>query len=119
MDNQKFITVDDYIAAQPVNLRILAEQMRLTIHQAAPDAKEKISYGIPTFTLRGNLVHFAVYKTHVGFYPGAEPIKKFASEITGFKTSKGTIQFPLDKPLPLALVTKITKFRAQENAKNH
>ena len=110
-------SIDEYIAAQPDNLRDLAEQMRRAIHQAAPVAKEKISYGIPTFTLHGNLVHFAVYKTHVGFYPGAAPIKEFATDLTDYKSSKGTIQFSLDKPLPIDLIRRIVEFRVKQNTK--
>jgi uncharacterized protein YdhG (YjbR/CyaY superfamily) len=82
-----------------------------TIRREAPDAVEKISYGIPTFTLHGNLVHFAGYEHHIGFYPGAAAIDHFADRLEGFETSKGTVRFPLDQPLPLELVREIVRFR--------
>jgi len=85
--------------------------MRQTIQKAAPSATEAISYQIPTFKLSGNLVHFAAFKKHIGFYPGAAGIAAFQDELVGYKSAKGSVQFPLDKPLPLALVSKIVKFR--------
>lgn len=112
---KQYDSIDSYIAEHPESTQKLLQQMRTTIRKAAPDAGEKISYGMPTFTLNGNLVHFAGYKSHIGFYPGAGPINIFANELTAYNTSKGTIQFPIDKPLPLDLVTKITKFRVVQN----
>ena len=92
--------------------------MRRTIRKCVPEAKEAISYGIPTFKLKGNLVHFAAFKNHIGFYPGAAAIVVFAKDLSTYETSKGTIRFPLDQPLPLDLVEKITKYRvAEERAK--
>jgi uncharacterized protein YdhG (YjbR/CyaY superfamily) len=89
--------------------------MRATIHKAAPEAAEKISYGIPTFYLNGNLVHFAAFANHIGFYPTSSGTAAFKKELGALKSSKGAVQFPKDKPLPLALVTKIVKFRVKEN----
>lgn len=107
---QKYETVDEYLANFSGETRDKLEEIRKTIKSVVPDeAIEKISYGIPTIYLNGNLVHFAGYKTHIGFYPGSVPIAEFAKELSGYKTSKGTVQFPLDKPLPLELITKITK----------
>lgn len=107
--------VDAYIAEFPQDVQRLLAQMRETIKLAAPKAEETISYAIPTFKLNGNLVHFAGYANHVGFYPGAGGIAAFAGELSAYKTSKGTVQFPLDRPLPLTLVTKIVKFRVKQN----
>ena len=107
--------IDAYIEGFPIATQKLLQQVRETIRKAAPDAEEKIGYGIPTFVLHGNLVHFAGYKHHIGFYPGAAGIATFSKEMSAYKQSKGAVQFPLDKPMPLALVTKITKFRVQQN----
>jgi uncharacterized protein YdhG (YjbR/CyaY superfamily) len=108
--------IDEYISIFPADVRAKLETMRSTIRKAAPKAEEAISYMIPTFRLHGNLVHFAGYKNHIGFYPGAAGIEAFQKELKGYETSKGTVQFPLDKPLPLKLVTAITKFRVIQNA---
>ncbi len=109
--------IDIYIAGFPSVVQEMLEQVRLTIRQAAPDAQEKIGYGIPTFTLHGNLVHFAGYKNHIGFYPGPMAIEKFERELSSYETSKGTIHFPLDAPLPLELIERIVKDRVEENLK--
>jgi uncharacterized protein YdhG (YjbR/CyaY superfamily) len=95
----------------------MLEKLRQTIRTAAPDATEKISYRIPTFYLNGNLVHFAAFKHHIGFYPTSNGVSAFQDELSKYKTSKGAIQFPLDKPLPLELVKKIVGFRVTENLK--
>lgn len=108
-------TMDEYIAAFPKKTQVLLQQLRKTIRKAAPEAGETINYGIPTFTLEGNLVHFAGYDHHIGFYPGAEGIRVFQKEFTGYKSSKGAVQFPLDEKLPLELVSKIVKFRREQN----
>ena len=108
-------SIDAYITQFPDAIQKLLQQLRKTIHSAAPEASETISYGIPTFKLRGNLVHFGGFKTHIGFYPAPRGIEAFEKELKPYRTGKGTIQFPLDKPLPLDLITKIVKFRAQEN----
>ena len=107
--------IDEYIATFPKDGQELLEKIRWTIRKAAPAAGEKISYQIPTFTLKGNLVHFAAYKRHIGFYPGSAAIKKFQNELSDYKGAKGSVQFPLDKPIPFALIGKITKFRVKEN----
>lgn len=108
-------SIDAYIAAFPPEIQALLEQMRQTIHKAAPKATETISYQIPTFKLHGNLVHFAGFKKHIGFYPGAARIAAFQDELAGYKSAKGSVQFPLDKALPLALVRRIVKFRVAQN----
>lgn len=109
-------TIDEYIATFPQDLRSLLEQLRQTIRQAAPEATEKISYQMPTFHLNGNLVHFAAYKHHIGFYPTPGGIIAFQEELKGYKTSKGAVQFPIDKPLPLNLIGKIVRLRVKENS---
>lgn len=109
-------TIEEYIATFPKNVREVLEELRRVIRESAPKAEETISYGIPTFDLNGrHLVHFAAYKNHVGFYPTSSGIKAFKKELSPFKTSKGTVQFPLDKPIPFDLVKKIVKFRVKEN----
>lgn len=107
--------IDLYIADFPAETQKLLQQIRETIRKVVPEAEEKIGYGIPTFVWHGNLVHFAGYKHHIGFYPGASGIATFSKEMSAYKQSKGAVQFPIDKPLPLALVTKITKFRKKQN----
>jgi len=109
------ITIDEYIAGFPAPVQKLLEQMRTIISKAATTATEKMAYGIPTFALNGkNLVHFGGYKKHIGFYPAPRSLEQFAKELAAYEGSKGTVQFPLDKALPAALITKITKFRASE-----
>ena len=108
-------SIDTYIAAFPPEVQTLLQQMRQTIQQAAPKATEAISYQIPTFRLQGNLVHFAGFKKHIGFYPGAVGIAAFQDDLVGYKYAKGSVQFPLDQPLPLALVAKMVKFRVKQN----
>ncbi len=108
--------VDQYIQAQPESTRALLTQLRAAIRRAAPGATEKISYGIPTFDYHGNLVHFAAFKRHIGFYPAPSGIEAFKDEVARFKHAKGSIQFPLTDPLPLALITRIVQFRVKENA---
>jgi len=107
--------VESYIATFPKETQKLLEQIRQTIRSVAPTATEKIGYGIPTFVLNGNLVHYAGYKNHIGFYPGAAGIEKFQEELSVYKGAKGSVQFPLDQPLPLKLVSEITKFRVVQN----
>lgn len=108
-------TISDYIAGFPQEVQAMLEKLRQTIRDAAPDATEKISYQMPTYYLNGNLVHFAAYANHIGFYPTPSAIVAFEAELKQYKTSKGAIQFPLDTPLPLALITKIVKYRVAEN----
>jgi uncharacterized protein YdhG (YjbR/CyaY superfamily) len=107
--------IDEYIADFPKDVQKLLQQLRSTIKKAAPKAEEKIAYGIPTFTLNGNLVHFGAYKTHIGFYPAPSGLEAFEKELAPYVTGKGTAQFPLDKPLPLDLITQIVKFRVMKN----
>ena len=115
MDKTKFTTIDEYIASFPEDVQRKLEKLRQTIQETAPDALEKISYQMPTFTLHGNLVHFAAYKNHIGFYPTPSGIEKFQQELSDYKSSKGAVQFPLDQPLPTALVSQIVAFRVREN----
>lgn len=110
--------IDVYIATFPKKTRELLIALRKTIQESAPGAEETIKYGIPTFVLHGNLVHFGGYKNHVGFYPAPSGVEAFKEELSVYKSAKGSVQFPIDKPLPLALVAKIVKFRAKENTKN-
>ena len=108
-------TIDDYLRQCSPAVRRMLRDLRAAIRKAAPEATEKISYQMPTFFLNGNLVHFAACEHHIGFYPAPSGVAAFAPALTRYKTSKGAIQFPLDQPLPLALVTKIVKFRVREN----
>ncbi len=108
-------TIDEYITGFPAEIQEKLQAMRATIHAAAPEATEKISYQMPTFFLQGNLVHFAAFKNHIGFFPTPSGLEHFPAEVGRYQTSKGTIQFPLTEPLPLELVTKITQYRVQEN----
>jgi uncharacterized protein YdhG (YjbR/CyaY superfamily) len=107
--------IDDYIANFPNDVQVTLEKLRATIRKAAPEAIEAISYQMPTFKLHGNLVYFAAYKNHIGFYPTSTGIIAFKNDLKGFKTSKGAIQFPIDKPLPFDIITKIVKYRVAEN----
>lgn len=109
------ITVESYFAAFPIETQALLQQVRTTIQKAAPDATETISYAIPTFKLHGNLVHYAAYKHHIGFYPGAGGIIEFANKLTAYKSAKGSVQFPLHKPIPFDIITKIVWFRVKQN----
>jgi uncharacterized protein YdhG (YjbR/CyaY superfamily) len=109
--------IQNYIDRHPKEVQRLLRQMRLTIQKAAPQAKETISYRIPSFTLNGSLVWFAAFKAHIGFYPKSSGIAAFQKELSVYKGAKGSVQFPLDKPLPLALVGRIVKFRVKENLK--
>jgi uncharacterized protein YdhG (YjbR/CyaY superfamily) len=108
-------TIDEYIEGFPEDIRKLLRQMRTTISKAAPDAEETINYSIPTFKLNGNLVHFAAFKNHIGFYPAPSGIEAFKKELSVYEGAKGSVQFPLSEPLPLALITRIVKFRVQDN----
>lgn len=121
MDSNKarLSSIDEYIATFPKEIQKKLEELRETIKAAAPGAEEKISYQIPVFTLRGNLVHFAAYKNHIGFYPGsfASVIQAFNHELSIYVGGKGTLKFSIDEPLPLELISKIVKFRVTENLK--
>ncbi|HMI67833.1 MAG TPA: DUF1801 domain-containing protein [Cyclobacteriaceae bacterium] len=105
-------SMDDYVALHPKAVQEMLQKLRATIRKAAPGAEEVIKYGMPTFVLKGNLVFFSAYKNHIGFYPRVQAFKK---ELSAYEGGKGTIQFPLGKPLPLALIGKMVKFRVQQN----
>lgn len=113
MKNYK--NIDEYITSFPDDVQVLLQKIRNTIHAAAPAAEEAIKYGIPTFVLNGNLVHFGGYKSHIGFYPAPMGIEAFKEETAQYEAGKGTLQFPLDKPLPLDLITRIVKFRVEKS----
>ena len=110
-----FSSIDEYIATFTEETQKVLEQVRATIRAAAPQAEEKIAYQIPTFFLKGNLVHFAAFKHHIGFYPAPRGIEKFKKELSAYDGAKGTARFPLDKPMPLKLIAKIVKFRVADN----
>jgi uncharacterized protein YdhG (YjbR/CyaY superfamily) len=113
---QKFKTIDNYIESFPKDIQKILQEIRRTIREAAPKAEEVINYQIPTFKLNGNLVHFAAFKNHIGFYPGSKAIKVFMKEFSSYKSSKGAVQFPIEKQMPLALIKKIIKYRVKENS---
>jgi uncharacterized protein YdhG (YjbR/CyaY superfamily) len=110
-------SIDEYISIFPAEVQDKLKRLRKVIKEAAPGAEEKISYQIPTFALHGNLVHFAAYKKHMGFYPTSSGIEAFQGELSIYKGAKGSVQFPLDEPLPYELVSRIVKFRVAENIK--
>jgi uncharacterized protein YdhG (YjbR/CyaY superfamily) len=116
-NRKRFNSIDEYIADFPEEVQKTLGELRAAIKAAAPDAEERISYQIPTFTLKGNLVHFAAYKKHIGFYPTSSGIQAFKRELSVYEGAKGTVRFPIDKPLPLKLIRKIVKFRVAENLK--
>jgi uncharacterized protein YdhG (YjbR/CyaY superfamily) len=111
-------SIDAYIAGFPPDIQERLQAVRRTIHEAAPDAVERIAYQMPTFSLHGNLVHFAAFKNHIGFYPAPTGIEAFAEELARYEGSKGAIRFPLDEPLPLDLIRRIVEYRAAENTAN-
>jgi len=108
------VSIEEYIQSFPENVRIKLTEMRELIRQIAPEATEKISYRIPTFYLKGNLVHFAAYAKHIGFYPTSTGVTEFEAELARYKTTRGAIQFPIDEPLPVELIRKIVEFRVRE-----
>lgn len=112
----EYKNIDEYIINFPDEVQVILRKIREVIHQAAPEATEKISYGIPTFYLKKNLVHFAAYEGHIGFYPGAQAIVDFADELNSYETSKGTVRFSIDKPIPYELIEKITRSRVLKSA---
>jgi uncharacterized protein YdhG (YjbR/CyaY superfamily) len=112
-----FASIDEYIATCPKELQKTLQELRATIKAAAPEAEEKISYQMPAFALNGILVYFAAFKNHIGFFPTASGVRAFKHELSQYEGSKGTVRFPLDKPLPLELISKIVKFREAENLK--
>lgn len=110
-------SIDGYILSFPTEVQEILEKLRKVIKDAAPDAMEKISYQMPTFFFHGNLVHFAAYKKHIGFYPAPSGIDAFKQELSQYKGAKGSIQFPIDEPLPYELISKVVAFRVAENIK--
>ena len=103
--------MDSYIAKFPAKVQASLKKLRKLIQQLVPDATEDIKYGMPTFVLQGNMVHFAAYQHHIGFYPAPAVIVQFEKQLKGYKTSKGAIQFPIDEPLPFELITSMVKYR--------
>jgi len=114
---KQFKTVDEYIDAFPEDVRAILNELRQTIKETAPEARETISYQMPTFTLNGNLVHFAAFKQHIGFYPTPTGIDAFKEDLSRYKGARGSVQFPIDQPLPLPLIRRIVEYRVQENLK--
>ncbi|WP_025689156.1 iron chaperone [Paenibacillus zanthoxyli] len=110
-----YSSIDEYIAACTPEVQEILQTLRQVIQESAPDAKEKISYQMPTFELHGNLVHFAAFKKHIGFYPAPSGIEAFKEEVKEYHKSKGTLQFPLDQPLPYDLISRIVKYRVASN----
>lgn len=107
--------IDEYITQFPAEVQAPMQELRSTIRKAAPEAQETINYQMPTFTLEGNLVHFAGYKNHIGFYPAPSGIEHFSKELSAYELSKGTVRFPLDRPIPFDLINRIVQFRVKEN----
>ncbi|MDX1379459.1 MAG: DUF1801 domain-containing protein [Anaerolineales bacterium] len=113
----KFTTVDEYILSLPEETQKILEEIRATIKAAAPDAEEKISYQMPTFYLKGNLIHFAAYKNHIGIYPTPSGTEAFKKQLSNYQAGKGSIRLPINEPIPLKLISQIVKFRVAENLK--
>lgn len=107
--------IEEYIARFPEDIQEILEKLRMTIREAAPEAEERISYQMPTFALKGNLVHFAAHKSHIGFYPTPSGIEEFEKELSPYVGGKGSVKFPLDQPIPYDLISKIVRFRVKEN----
>ncbi len=107
--------IDQYIKDHPKNVQTILQKLRTEIKTTAPKAEEVIKYGIPTYVLHGNLIHFGGYKTHIGLYPGPKTIMKFEKELSKYELSKGTIRFPIDQPLPFTLIKKIVRYRVKAN----
>ena len=110
-----FTSIDEYIASFPEDTQKILEEIRATIKAVAPEAEEKISYQMPTFFLKGNLIHFAAFKNHIGIYPTPSGTQAFKDEISMYQGAKGSIRLPIDEPMPLALIGRIVKFRVAEN----
>ncbi len=114
-ENETPRTVDEYIAGFPPDIQDILRKVRATVTKAAPSAQEAIKYQMPTFVLNGNLVHFAAFKKHLGFYPAPTGVEAFKQELAAYATSKGAVQFPLGQPIPYGLIGRIVKFRVKEN----
>lgn len=112
---RQYKTIEEYIDTFPEAVRRILNELRQTIEEVAPDAEETINYQIPTFTLNGNLVHFAAFENHIGFYPTPSGMEAFKKELSGYKSAKGSVQFPIDQPLPLPLIRRIVEYRVKEN----
>jgi uncharacterized protein YdhG (YjbR/CyaY superfamily) len=119
MENNNGIasTIDEYIADFPAEIQDILQQVRRTIQEVAPEAKETISYAMPTFTLHGNLVHFAAFKNHIGFYPTPSGVEEFKERLSVYKGAKGSVQFPLTQPIPYDLIKAIVLYRVAEDIK--
>ncbi|MEP6929937.1 MAG: DUF1801 domain-containing protein [Flavobacterium sp.] len=115
MDTKKPATIDEYISGFPNEVQKILEEIRVTIQKAAPEAKEKISYAMPAFNQNGIVVYFAAFKNHIGLYALPSGHESFKEELSKYKSGKGSVQFPLNEPMPFALITKIVKFRVKEN----
>ncbi len=115
---EKFTTIDEYIATFPADVQEILQKVRETIKTAVPQATEAISYGMPTFKLEGNIVHFGAFKTHLGFYPVPSGLEQIQEELARYKVGKGSVQFPFNQPIPYELITKIVNFRVTENLEN-
>jgi uncharacterized protein YdhG (YjbR/CyaY superfamily) len=116
MKNTQAETIDEYIANFPKEIRKSLEEIRATIRKAAPKAEEAIKYAMPTFTQNGNLVHFAAFKNHIGFYPAPEALQEFKKELSTYEGSKGAVKFPFGTAVPLSLIGKIVKYRVKQNS---
>lgn len=114
-DKMTYASIDEYVAQFPPEIQEILQALRKVIKEAAPEAKEKISYQMPTFDLHGNLVHFAAYEHHIGFYPAPSGISAFQQELSPYKSAKGSVQFPIGRPVPYELIARIVRFREQEN----
>ena len=114
-NTSQIASIDAYIAQFPDGVQKTLQDLRRVIRAAAPDAAERIGYAMPAFYLRGNLVYFAAFKKHIGFYPGASGVAAFEGELKGYKHAKGSVQFPIGKPLPYELITRIVAYRVREN----
>jgi uncharacterized protein YdhG (YjbR/CyaY superfamily) len=117
MKSDKAATIDEYIESFPKDIQKILKEVRATVRKAAPRAEETIKYGMPTFTYKGNLVYFAAFKKHLGFFPAPTNDPSFEKALSLYKTGKGSIQFPYDQPMPLSLITRITRWRIQQNSK--
>jgi uncharacterized protein YdhG (YjbR/CyaY superfamily) len=109
--------IDEYIAAFPPEVQSILKKIRQTIRRAAPKAEEKISYRIPAFTLDGDLIYFAAFKSHIGMYPPVDGDEKLSKELARYRGEKGNLKFPLDEPMPFALISRVVKFRVKEHLK--
>lgn len=114
MKQTKVTTVDEYILQFPVEVQAILQTLRKLVKDISPEAEEKMSYQMPTYYLKGNLVHFAAYKNHIGFYPTPTGIEAFKDELSDYKSAKGSVQFPIDKPIPFELIKRIVEFRVGE-----